>query len=247
MPTMEPPPSEDVPSVEPITATVALMLASAFELLAASLRTTGGDGLVNYAVVVGAVSLMLVAPVALVLFAEPLAQAISPRLHEGLPHLSLMLLVWWMPATFVMTFVGPFQGLCNGWFSSVAGVMGAFQLCRAHVPPFDHAVTQLQALARGAPKERTILCYLALTSTAVWITAAVALGQASREHPAVKAWALIVGLVSFIMCSVYLLFEEATTHRLAFALSLALWWAQAIAFSFVPTSFISTMNGFAAT
>jgi hypothetical protein len=78
-------------------------------------------------------------------------------------------------------------------------------------------------------------------------TAAVALGQASWEHPAVKAWALIVGLVSFIMCSVYLLFEEATTHRLAFALSLALWWAQAIAFSFVPTSFISTMNGFAAT
>ena len=247
MPTMEPPPSEDVPSVEPIAATVALMLASAFELLAASLRTTGGDGLVNYAVVVGAVSLMLVAPVALVLFAEPLAQAVSPRLHEGLPHLSLILLAWWMPATFVMTFVGPFQGLCNGWFSSEAGVMGAFQLCRAHVPPFDHAVTQLQALARGAPKDRTALCCLALTSTALWIAAAVSLGQASWEHPAVKAWALIVGLVSFIMCSVYLLFEEATTHRLAFALSLALWWAQAIAFSFVPTSFMSTMNGFAAT
>lgn len=233
-------------SADPRTATLILGVASTFELLSASLicGQVWCYGDVLYAVLVGCVSLALLAPVALVLFAEPLA---PPRLHEGLLHLSLLLLAWWVPAAFFLTFVGPFQGLCNGYFASVGGLVGAFQLCRAHVPPFELAVMQLQAIARGAPKERSLLVGLALTSTAVWVMAAVSLGQLGEEHPATKSWALIVGLVSFVMCAVYLFFDAATTHRLAFASMLALWWVQGVALSFVPTSFIGTINGFGAT
>ncbi len=291
---MEPPPSEDAPSADAHVWTMLLFVASTFELVSAALVCAQGwcQGLVLYAVVVGSVSLALLAPIALVLFAEPLA---PPRLHEGRLHLSLMLLAWWVPATFVLTFVGPFQGLCNGYFASVGGTVGAFQLCRAHVPAFDTAISHVHALARGAPRERTILVGLAVSSTvckaararaasparhqhtsrpqphsracppcaralglsarlpcscarqAVWVEAAVTLGMAPHEHPATKCWALIVGLVSFIMCAVYLFFDQATSHRLAFAILLATWWVQGIALSFVPTSFISTLNGFIAT
>ena len=200
-----------------------LACASFFELISASLvcgQSRYSCGSLNaYAVSVGAVSLALVAPVGLVLFAEPLAPR---RLPEGLPHLSLMLLVWWLPAGFLLTFVGPFQGLSNGYFGTLAGVAGALLLARAYVPAFDQAVMTLTAMAREAPSERTALVALALTSTAMWVQAAISVGQVN-EHVAVKAWAIIVGVVSFVICVFYLLLEHAPSHRVGFALLLAAW------------------------
>lgn len=102
-----------------------------------------------YSVAVGAVSLALLAPVALVLFAEPLA---PQRLPEGLPHLSLLLLAWWLPASFLLTFVGPFQGLSNGYFSTIVAGAGSVQLCRANVPLIDGALSTLHEFARNAPE-----------------------------------------------------------------------------------------------
>lgn len=229
---------------DPHVATAVAGIASTFELAAAALvcgqNHYSCDGINAYAVAVGAVSLAFIAPIALVLFAEPLAPR---RLPEGLPHLSLLLLLWWVPAGFLLTFVGPFQALSNGYCGALAGVASALMLCRAHVPVVDVAANQLLALARDAPSERTVLVSLALTSTAVWVQAAICVGQAP-EHAAIKAWAIIVGVVSFLICVFYLLLDEAPRHRVGFALLLAAWWMQGVALSFVPSSFMATLNGF---
>jgi len=242
---MEPPPDPTASRPSPRTATLVLIAASIFELTASSLICGHGHcgGLPAYSVAVGTVSLTLLAPVALVLFAEPLA---PQRLPDGLPHLSLLLLAWWLPASFLLTFVGPFQGLSNGYFSTIVAGAGSVQLCRANVPLIDGALSTLHEFARNAPEERSLLCMLGLSSTAVWVQAAVCASQYG-DYMGVKAWAIIVGVVSFMFCAFYLLLDEAPSHRLAIASLLAAWWVQGVGFSFVPDSFTGTMNGFVST
>jgi hypothetical protein len=91
-----------------------------------------------------------------------------------------------------------------------------------------------------------VVCLLALTSTAVWVQAAIALAQ-TNDHVATTTWAIIVGVVSFIICAFYLLMEHSQSNRGSFAMLLAGWWMQGVAFSFVPTPFLYTLNGFLAT
>jgi len=85
---------------------------------------------------------------------------------------------------------------------------------------------------------------LALSSTAVWVQAAVCASQYG-DYVGSKAWAIIVGVVSFMFCASYLVFAGAADHRAGFGGLLAAWWVQGIAFSFVPDTFSATMNGFA--
>ena len=80
---MEPPPSDSAEPVDVRVATAALIASSIFELVAAALSDGSNGAMHAYAVAVGAVSLLLVAPVALVLFAEPLADA-----RGGIEHLA---------------------------------------------------------------------------------------------------------------------------------------------------------------
>lgn len=240
-----PPDHDDDPTINPHIATIALLIASVFELIAACLVC--GDqqctGLVAYSVVVGIISLILLAPVALVLFAEPLAPR---RLPEGLPHLSLLLLMWWMPAGFLLTFIGPFHGLCNGYFAVLGGTAFALQLARVHVPGVDASLEDAAATVRSQPTERTVLVLLALSSTAVWVEAAVTLGSQPADHPGAKSWAIVIGVVSSVMCAFHLLLSSPI-NRLGFATLMAAWWCQGIAVSFMPSGFIDTVNGFVAT
>jgi len=239
-----PPDHEEVAERWP-TAAVILAGASLFELIGACLVCGEGacEGLEAYAVSVGVVSLVLLAPIVLLLFAEPLA---PPRLHEGLPHLSLMLLAWWVPAAFLLTFVAPFQRLCNGYFSALAAAASAVELSRAHVPAIDAAFRALRA-AIASSTERACVCSLAATSTMMWAQAAISLAEYPKEHAATKTWAVLVGLVSMLLCGFYLLLAGLAVHRFPFATALLLWWLQGIALSFVPSAFISSMNGFVST
>ena len=243
---MDAPPDHEEEPTNPHMAVLVLGAASLFELIAAVLICNEAlcSGLQAYAVAVGIVSLLLLAPVALVLFAEPLAPA---RLPEGLPHLSLLLLVWWIPATFLLTFLGPFSGLSNGYFAVLGAAAGALQLCRVHVTPVDLALRDVRDMARNASPERPLLLALALSSTAVWVQAAISLASYPNEHPAVKAWAIIVGVTSSVLCAFYLLLPNMSLHQHGFAALLAVWWCQGIAISFVPSLFMSTCNGFAST
>lgn len=244
--TQQPPDHE---ADEPLDSSVSVMLliaASIFELISASLECSSSNecgSLHAYAVAVGVVSLLLLGPVTLVHFAEPLA---PPQIYKALPHLSLLLLVWWLPAGFVLTFIEPFAYLSNGYFATIGSCYGALQLSRSYVPPVDEALRMIRDMSRAADPERTVLLLLALTSTACWVQAAICVGK-YHDTPATKAWAIIVGVVSMLLCTFYLLLENLTLHRLGFAMLLALWWCQGIAFSFVPNTFISSMNGFIST
>lgn len=241
-----PPDHEEVETINPHIAAVVLGGASLFELIASSIMCGESDcsGLTAYAVTAGVVSLAALAPIALFLFAEPLAPA---AVSDGLPHLSLFLCAWWLPACFLLTFIGPFAGLCNGYFATIAATASAVQLCRVHVPVVDTAFREVQNLARDAPAERPVLMLLALSATAMWVEAAISLGRAPHEHGAVKAWAIIVGVVSMIMCAFYLLLNNLALHRGGFAALLALWWCQGIAITFIPSSYMGTCNGYVST
>jgi hypothetical protein len=232
--------------INPQVASIILAAASICELIAASLVCSESDctGLEAYSVAVGVASLVLLAPIVLVLFAEPLAPR---RLPEGLPHLALLLLAWWLPACFLLTFISPFQGLCNGYFATLAATAGAVHLARAYVPAFDALLRQLQTMAHESAHERTVLIVLSLLSTAVWVEAAIALGRFPGEHPAVKAWAIVVGVVSMVLCAFYLLLDNLQIHKLGFAALLAVWWCQGVAISFVPSTYMFTCNGFIST
>ena len=237
---------EEEEATDPRVSVVVLLCASLFELLSASLvcgQQHVCAGLYAYAVAVGVVSTALTTPIALFYFAEPLV----PRdLNDALPHLSLLLLAWWIPACFLLTFVTPFTTLCNGYFATVCASVGSFQLCRAHVPLLESALQTLRAMGRSAPPERTTLMMLAISSTAMWVQAALA-AALYVDAPATKAWAIIVGVVSSVLCSFYLLLEGLALHRLGFAMLLAGWWCQGIALSFGPNSFTATVNGYLST
>ena len=212
-------------AVDPSAPIVLLAGASLCELISASLACSQQptcSGLRAYAVSVGLVSIVLLAPIALVNFAEPLAPR---RLYEGLPQISLLLLMWWMPACFLLTFVAPFSTLGNGYFATLGGAAGALQLSRAYVPALDTALHTVREMARDAPPDRAVLVMLALSSTLMWVQAAIS-AALYGDTPATKAWAIIVGVVSSVLCAFFLLLEGLTIHRLGFAMLMAAWWCQ---------------------
>ena len=239
--------ADDAPTsdADPRLAVVVLAGASIFELIAASLACSSPfcTGLHIYAVTVGIVSAALASPFGLVYFAEPLA---PNGLQEALPHLSLLLWIWWLPAAFLLTFVTPFNGISNGYFATLVAAVSALQNCMQHVPMVDSIVRDIRAMGRAAPRERTVLVLLAVTSTAVWVQAAISAAM-SPDAPATKAWAIIVGVVSSVLCTVCLLLESFATNQMGFALLIAGWWLQGIGISFVPSSFIGSVNGFVCT
>ena len=231
-------------AADPRIAVVIVAGASIFELVAASLACGATcSGLQTYAITVGAISGALVVPFVLVYFAEPLA---PPQFGDALPHLALLLLVWWLPAAFLLTFVTPFAGLSNGYFATLVAAAYAIQNCMAHVPLVDSALRDAHAVARAAPRERTLLVMLAATSTAMWVQAAICASMYA-DATATKAWAIIVGVVSSVLCTFYLLLENLSLHQTGFALLVAAWWLQGVCISFVPSSFIGSMNGFIST
>ena len=120
---------EASPPTDPARPALMLLVASAFELMAAVVLCSTGtcDGLNAYAVSVGAVSTCLSIAVLAALRHDDAFQSVVLDL---LPHTAAFLLVWWLFGWLVLTFVRPFAGLCNGFFACWAALVAAIWLVR---------------------------------------------------------------------------------------------------------------------
>ena len=124
---------EASPPTDPARPALMLLVASAFELMAAVVLCSTGtcDGLNAYAVSVGAVSTCLSIAVLVALRHD---DAFPSVVLDLLPHTAAFLLVWWLFGWLVLTFVRPFAGLCNGFFACWAALVAAIWLVRALLP-----------------------------------------------------------------------------------------------------------------
>ena len=188
--------SSPVPHATPLAV---LFLASIFEMIAALLMCS--DGAANdgsscpsaYAVPVGAVS----AAACFVLFMCQVHRDTLPfHLHSAPTPIALFLLAWWVCGWFVLTFVGPFTYIGNGFFAAWAGVGSAVALCQAHVPLAKGWVNHIEVQAKGHPA--AAVAALCVSSTLVCVEAAVALSGVSQTP--YEVWTLVVGLVSAAAC-----------------------------------------------
>ena len=120
---------EASPPTDPARPALMLLVASAFELMAAVVLCSTGtcDGLNAYAVSVGAVSTCLSIAVLAALRHD---DAFPSVVLDLLPHTAAFLLVWWLFGWLVLTFVRPFAGLCNGFFACWAALVAAIWLVR---------------------------------------------------------------------------------------------------------------------
>ena len=127
--------------------------------------------------------------------------------------------------------IGPFAGLSNGFFSCWVAPFAALMLCRALSPLVSEPLGRLVAALRGAGSDRSVLVLLSASSTAVWVSAAVALGRypdtncdsltGNQCHNGIKVWAICVGVLSMAACGGYLRMEEAAaSYGYTFALAL---------------------------
>ena len=179
-----------------------LFLASIFEMIAALLMcddrsaTTASDGSTCpsvYAVSVGAVS----AAACFVLFMCQVHRDTLPyHLHSAPKPIAVFLLAWWVCGWFILTFVAPFTYIGNGFFAAWTGVCSAVALCQAHVPLANGWINQIESHAKNPPA--AAVAVLCVSSTAVWVEAAVALGGANQTS--YDLWALLVGLGSAAAC-----------------------------------------------
>ena len=182
------------------TPLVILLLASIFELIAASLMCSDEEAATDatkcpsaYAVSVGAVS----AAACFVLFMVQVHRDSLPyRLHGAPTPIAVFLLVWWVVGWCVLTFDAPFTYIGNGFFATWAGVCSAVALCQAHVPLVKGWVHQIEIQAKGHPV--AAVAALGISSTVVALEAAVALGGA-KQTPC-DLWALLIGLGSAMAC-----------------------------------------------
>jgi len=97
-----------------------------------------------------------------------------------------------------------------------------------------------------------VLMLLCATSTAVWVSASVALGKYPDVncdartmdcHNGLKVWAICIGVASMMACVAFLAHEAAAQYAYALSLGLSGWWLQGVAISFVPSVFAGSVNG----
>jgi hypothetical protein len=244
---------------DPRTPLLVLSVASVFELIAAavvcgtSYHCTGLDA---YAVTAGGVSCVVCIPLLLMYF--DFFEFSGTRFAEHAPNLALFLLAWWSVAWLVLTFVSPFTGLTNGFFACWVAPFAALLFCRALTPLVSEPLGRMVAALRGAGAERSVLILLCASSTAVWVSASVALGRypdiacdptthECMHYNGIKVWAICVGVVSMGACGVYLTLEAASPYGYSLALAQSVWWLQGLAISFVPSVFGGGVNGWACT
>jgi len=82
--------------------------------------------------------------------------------------------------------------------------------------------------------------YLAFTSTLVWLGAAVC------PLPSWSTvWTVVVGAVSCLLCAAFIFAHDTLgAHKRNLSLLLAGWWLQGLFITFVPSSFLGSVNGF---
>ena len=221
------------------------------------------DGYEAYSVAVGTLSMMLCAPQLL----TELASALAPRLSEliataklgELPltsAIAFFLILWWGNATLLLTFIKPFTSLSNGLASCWVALLAAVMLAFENSPRFRQLLSRtVFTPARSAgTRHRTVITLLGVSSTAVWISAAVAMGRYEDERKTgFRAWAVSTGLISMCMAIAYLRFvpiELPAAPRRLYAFSLmcgACWGIMGVSFSFVPVLFAGSAVGILST
>jgi len=232
---------EMAPPADPARPAMVLLCASVFELIAASvLCSEYCEGTNAYAVSAGAVS---TAVSLLVLVCLKYDDVVPPQIVELVPHVSGFLFMWWLPAWLTFTFVRPFAGLCNGFFACWAALVASIWLMRCHLPVVDGFVTRFVEVARSTLAEKAYVTALMVTSTFVWIEAAVL--YSLPPYDGYLAWTIAVGVVSSVVCFAFLaVHDQVARHSRHIALALLTWWMQGLVISFVPTAFTGSVNGF---
>ena len=140
--------AHDAPApVDPAKPALILLCASVFELIAAVVLCSDWvcTGLVAYAVSAGAVSAFFALVVLVCLRYD---DAVPAPMVDLVPLMSAFLFVWWLPAWLALTFVGPFPGLCNGFFASWAALVASLWLLRLQQPVVDGFVSRFLEVAR---------------------------------------------------------------------------------------------------
>jgi len=156
----------------------------------------------------------------------------------AVPYLACFLAAWWLVATYLLTFIGPFASLGNGYFAAWAALFSSLRIALMHSAALDDFARKIISLAAADTMGHFVL--LATSSSIVWVQAA-----ASPQQAWSTTWTIVVGLVSMLMCLVVVLMGEALgRHRLAVSLFLAGWWVQGLFITFIPSWFISSVNGF---
>jgi len=110
-----------------------LLLASVFELAASSSLcvSDGCGGARGFGIAAGAVSFAG----AMVLLVQTLALPLPVALPPTLPATAtLLLLVWWVVGCIVLTFVGPFTSVGNGYVSTWGALLASVACALPHHP-----------------------------------------------------------------------------------------------------------------
>ena len=221
------------------------------------------DGYEAYAVAAGTVGMLFCVPQ---LLAE-LGSAFAPRLSKffataklgQLPFtsaISLLQVAWWFLATLFLTFIKPFTTLSNGFASTWAALLAATMLSFANSPKFRQWLkgTMVSPARDAGTRHRAIISLLSMSSTAVWISAAVALGRYENERKeGFRVWAIVTGVISMCMCVAYLRIapvELPAAPRQLYAFSLtsgACWLIGGVSLSFVPELYAGSAVGIMST
>ena len=224
---------EAVPaSANPVMVSTVLSVTSLCELVAAVMICANGSvqciGSPAYAVSVGAVS---VAGSTAVLLASR-DREVHPRVASALPFVVLFLSAWWVVATFVLTFRGPFYFLGNGYFATWSALIASLKLALIHSPSLSSVAIKLLKLAQDPQCAGFV--YLGVTSTLVWLGAAVC------PLPSWSTvWTVGVGAISMLVCCAFLFARESLErNQRSISFGLAGWWLQGLFLTFVPSSFI---------
>ena len=230
-----------VPPLPPDVALPGLLLViSLFEIVAASFvcGTYACRGVSAYAVSIGVIS-----TAATVLVGVGLHGVYHP-ISSRVSHLSAFLLAWWLVGAFVLTFIGPFTSLSNGYVLSWAALWAALQLCRRHSSwePLEIALSSATTRIR-TPAGHAIL--LAIASAVVWVEAAVCVSRAgAAANSWADGWAVAVGIVSMVASGGRAVYPELfEPHDAKLSAALAVWWVQGLAITFIPTPFMGSVNG----
>jgi len=199
--------------------TVALIFAASLIVLISGARACIGvqncehdGGSVNYSIAVGVVSMVLTGILIL-------SSKYQPALATNYaPYVSMFLVLWWGFGASIMTFSHPFPEVGNGYFASWLGFVMSGSFASQSVDALANRTTNLQAAAL----DRAAV-FLVLMASVVVIIAAAVLCDTRDSCDNDFAFAVASGVLSALVCLIYLLARGALPINFA-AGFLGCWW-----------------------
>eukprot|EP00299_Pterocystis_sp_00344_P016448 c8258_g1_i2.p2 GENE.c8258_g1_i2~~c8258_g1_i2.p2 ORF type:complete len:366 (-),score=60.47 c8258_g1_i2:1252-2349(-) len=221
-----------------------ILIASCIEMLAAiSSCAMNKNGCANYgrfAIAVGLVSSVMTATMMFMhVYAKDLAAQVCPMV-------SLVLVVWWMVGATITTFLGPFNEIQNGFFSSWFALMCTVNLTY-------HSVTSVQDLFRGlrertktTPLQTRLFLAIAIGSGVELIASSVLCSTQKDCSGSVKL-GILSGVLSLIVCVCSVTIDRYLPPILSpknVSFVLAVWWTVSASILTFGETFRNTGNGY---